>query len=103
MKLILGSQFILILFFINSIYGQNNIWKYSNAENIKGDVVILYEVTYDRELTKEEQKTRSLINAISITYNKNKVVVKRFYKNIATHNSYYLYDYGKKKRREGNM
>jgi len=97
MKLILGSQFILILFFINSIYGQNNIWKYPNAKNIKGDVVILYEVTYDRELTKEEQKTRSLLDAISVTYNKNKMVVKYFYKNIPTHNSYYLYDYNKKK------
>lgn len=84
---------IVLLISINTIQAQ---WKYNSLSNIKDDVIISYDVVYERELTEKEKKSSSFIREIITTFNKNKLINRIFYNSIKTQR-YSLYDYKLKK------
>lgn len=53
-------------------------WKYPNAKTIKDDVIITYEVKYDRELSEEEKQSPRFKREIVVIFNKNKLLEKTF-------------------------
>jgi len=68
-------------------------WKTAEANNIKGDIVITYEVIYDRELSPEEKQSAEFLNDIGIAFNKDIVVERRFGSKIAQNKNFTLYNY----------
>ena len=85
--------YVFCFFISNMCFSQ---WKYSSADDIKNDVVINYEVIYDRELTAQEKQSAAFITDISVTFNKNKLI-KRVFRNVKVVENYTLLDYNKKK------
>lgn len=77
-----------MLFFLVSVnlVGQ---WKYPNADNIKNDIVITYDVVYENELS-EKQKTHPLYKKeIVVIFNKNQLIEK----NISENQKYELFSF----------
>jgi len=68
-------------------------WKTSEANNIKSDIIIYYEVSYDKELTLEEKKLPEYISEITIAFNKDFLIERKFGNKISTTNSYILFNY----------
>lgn len=53
-------------------------WRYPNYKNIKDDVIITYEVKYDRDLSEKEKQSVRFKREIIIIFNKNKLLEKTF-------------------------
>ena len=51
-------------------------WTYPNAKNIENDVIITYEVKYERELTEKLKNSSRFKKEIVVTFNKNKLLEK---------------------------
>ncbi|MCL7762982.1 TlpA family protein disulfide reductase [Polaribacter sp. Z014] len=69
-------------------------WKYSNAKNIKDDVVITYDVVYDRVLSEKQKKLSYFKKEIIVIFNKDKLLEKR-YSNSKNYDFSTLLDYDK--------
>ena len=77
----------------NSCFSQ---WKTSQANNIKNDVLILYDVIYENKLTEEQLNATDCLRELTITFNKDKLVEREF-KNKSQINYYKIFDYNTKK------
>jgi len=85
--------FILTLFlslFANNCFSQ---WKTSISNAINNDIIISYEVIYDKELTVEEKKSPEYLSEIIIAFNKDKILERKVGSNSIPSNNYTLYDY----------
>ncbi|WPR72431.1 TlpA disulfide reductase family protein [Flavobacterium sp. NG2] len=71
-------------------------WKTAEANNIKNDILIIYDVIYERNLTAEEQNSTDFITEITVTFNKDKMIERQL-KNKSQIQSFKLYDYNKRK------
>ncbi|MCH3881329.1 MULTISPECIES: peroxiredoxin family protein [Tenacibaculum] len=74
----------------------NAQWKYESVKNIKDDVIIFYDVVYEKELTEKQKKSTSFIKELVITFNKNKLLEKRLGENLNL-SKYLLLDYSEEK------
>ncbi len=89
------KQSILIVLFFLSLNIINAQWIYPELDKLKTDVIISYDVIYERSLTPEEKKSLSYFNDISIAFNKEGLLKeKRFYSDISI-NHFILLDYKK--------
>ena len=53
-------------------------WTYPDAKTIKDDVMIIYEVKYDKELSKKEQQSPMFKKEVIVVFNNNKLFEKSF-------------------------
>ena len=70
-----------IFFFFFLTFGAKDVfsqWKYASADNIRDEINIMYDVVYERELTKEEKKSSHYKTEHSVTFNKNKLLLREF-------------------------
>lgn len=72
-------------------------WKTDESKNIKDDIIISYEVIYDRELSANEKKSPDFLSEITIAFNKDNMIERRFNNKIKSADTYNLYDYKKLK------
>lgn len=68
-------------------------WKTSEANNIKNDIIISYEVIYDKELSLEEKNSSEYLSEIAIAFNKDNLVERRFGNKLTTTNNFSLLNY----------
>ncbi|MEO9571143.1 MAG: TlpA disulfide reductase family protein [Polaribacter sp.] len=90
-KILLKSCLLFLLSITCNVFSQ---WKYPNAENIKRDVIITYEVAYEKVLTEKQKKSPNYKKKIVVVFNKNKLIEKRF-TNILNLEYFYIFDYNK--------
>ena len=83
--------FFCVCFVIPNAFSQ---WRYPNAENIKDDIIITYEVTYDNELSEKQKQSTRFIKEFVVIFNNEKLLEKRFTNNIKLETSLLL-DYNK--------
>ena len=69
-------------------------WKYPDAETIKNDVVIIYDVKYDRALSEEEKQSYRFKKEIIMVFNNNKLL-KKTISNRDDYETFILLDYDK--------
>ena len=62
-----------IVFVIPNAYSQ---WKYPNVKNIKDDVIIKYDVKYDRDLSEKEKQSPRFKKEIVVVFNQDKLLLK---------------------------
>lgn len=72
-------------------------WKTAEANNIKDDIVITYEVIYDRELSAQEKNSSEFLSEIVIAFNKDIVIERRFGDKLKPFNNFGFLDYENKK------
>lgn len=85
--------FILILSLIltsNNCFSQ---WKTSEANNIKNDIIISYEVIYDKELTAEEKKSPEYLKEITVAFNKSNISERKIGNKLKTTENFYLFNF----------
>ena len=85
--------FILSLIIFQSVDAQ---WKYSNAKKINTEIIINYEIIYDKEPTENQKNASTFSNDIVVIFNSDKLKYQKFYKDINI-NSYSILDYNKTK------
>lgn len=68
-------------------------WKTAEANNIKNDIVISYEVIYDKELLPDEKKTPEYLSEITIAFNKDNMTERRFGDKLKTINNFQLFNF----------
>ena len=90
LKKFIFISFSIVLFGIS--LSLNAQWKTEKANKIYNEITISYDVFYEEELTAEQKKDPYLINDISVTFNKNKMVKRSFYNDVKI-NRYILLDY----------
>ena len=90
-RILLKSSLFFFLFITCNIFSQ---WRYPNAENIKKDVIITYEVVYEKKLTEKQKKSPNYKKKIVVVFNKDKFIEKRF-TNILNLEYFYIFDYNK--------
>lgn len=69
-------------------------WKYPNANKIKNDVVITYDVVYHKELSEKQKKYPGLKKEVIVIFNKDKLIEKSF-SNSFKYQMFSLFDYQK--------
>jgi peroxiredoxin len=69
-------------------------WIYPDAEPIEDDVMIIYEVKYDRALTEKEQQSPMFKKEVIVVFNNNKLLEKSFI-DIGEYETFTLLDYEK--------
>lgn len=84
---------LLSLFFINNCFSQ---WKTAEANKIRNDIIISYEVIYENELTPEQKNSNDYLREIVLTFNKDKML-ERVYRGTNPSNDYKLFDYNELK------
>ncbi len=87
----------LFFYVVKFLTAQESAWRYPNGKNVESDIVIHYEVKYDRELTEEEKESTSVLNEIVISVKGDKLVERRVFNKSEYYNKshYTLYDYAK--------
>lgn len=91
------SFLILIISFLsncNIVFAQ---WVYPELNNLKTDMIILYDVIYEKELTAEQKKTSSFIREISVSLNKKGQVFNKPFYGDTKINTHTLIDYKNEK------
>lgn len=68
-------------------------WKTSEANKIANDIIISYEVIYEKELSLDEKKLPDYISEITVAFNKNYISERKFGNNSKPTNSFSLYNY----------
>ena len=68
-------------------------WKTTEANNIKDDIVITYEVIYDRELSAQEKNSSEFLSEIVIAFNKDIVIERRFGDKLKPFNNFAFLNY----------
>ena len=83
------SVILLFLFFSNVVFPQ---WTYDSLKELKEEMIIDYEVTYENDLTEAQKSSYSYIKRITVILSKDKLVEKIFdSNNICT--QFNLFDY----------
>lgn len=83
-----------ILFFLLITTKLFSQWKYPNAENLENDVIITYDVVYDRVLSEKQKKLPYFKKEIIVVFNKDKLLEKHF-SNDKNYDILSLLDYNK--------
>ncbi len=68
-------------------------WKTSEANNIKDDIIISYEVIYEKELSLEDKKAAEYMSEITVAFNKNYISERKFGGSYKTGNNFSLLNY----------
>ncbi|HJS01549.1 MAG TPA: TlpA disulfide reductase family protein [Flavobacterium sp.] len=68
-------------------------WKTVEANNIKDDIIISYAVVYDKELSAEEKKSPEYMSEITIGFNKDYMIERRFRENNKPMNNFLLFNF----------
>lgn len=68
-------------------------WKTEEVKNIKSDIIISYEVSYDRELSSDEKKSPEYLREIIIAFNKDKMTERTFGSELKTTNNFSLFNF----------
>ncbi len=89
----ISKTFLLSLSFLLTAGNCFSQWKTSQANNIKDDIIISYEVIYDKALSPEEKNSPKFLSEITIAFNKDYLIERRFSNNLATSNNYLLFNY----------
>ncbi|WP_298493963.1 TlpA disulfide reductase family protein [uncultured Algibacter sp.] len=76
-------------FIIPNVFSQ---WRYPNYKNINDDVIITYEVKYDRDLSEKEKQSIRFKREIVVIFNKDKLLQKTF-TNKTDYETSLLFDY----------
>lgn len=85
--------FILTLLLILTANNSFSQWKTAETNNIKDDIIILYEVIYDKELSVEEKNSVGFLSEIMIAFNKDNLVECRLGNKLKEINNFTLVDY----------
>ena len=80
----------ILLFSTLNCYSQ---WKNAQAHNISSDIIISYEVIYDKELSVEEKNSPEYLSEILISFNKDFMIQRNFGSVPQQINTYTLLDY----------
>ncbi len=88
------SSKISTLFFLSILISFNaySQWKNPDAETIENDVLIIYDVEYDRLLSEKEKQSPRFKKEIIMVFNNNKLKKKTF-SNINNYETFVLFDY----------
>lgn len=89
----ISKSFILNLFLILIASKSFSQWKTSEANNIKNDIIISYEVIYEKELSLEEKKLPEYMNEITLAFNNDNLIERRFGNNLIATNNFLLLNY----------
>lgn len=81
---------LLLLVVANNCFSQ---WKTPEANNIIDDIIISYEVIYDKELSLEDKKSPEYISEITVAFNKNYISERKFGERSKLVNTFSLYNY----------
>lgn len=68
-------------------------WKTEQANNIKNDIIISYEVIYDKELSLDEKKSSEYLSKITIAFNKDNITERKLGNKLKTTNNFSLYNF----------
>lgn len=83
--------FILILLLVvSNCFSQ---WKTNEVNNIKNDIVISYEVIYEKELSLDEKNSSEYVSEITIAFNKDNMTERRFGNKPKTTNNFSLFNF----------
>jgi len=93
MKSIVNHIFLFIFLSSTSIFAQ---WTYDNIGDLKQDVIIRYDVIYDKELTEEDKKSQDFYKEIVIYLNQ-RYLLQEEIKNNNSYKYFILLDYKKEK------
>lgn len=89
----ISKSFILtsiLLLVANNCFSQ---WKTLEVNNIKNDIIISYEVFYDKELSLEEKNSSEYLSEITVAFNKDNLIERRFGSKLTSANNYSLCNY----------
>lgn len=94
LTLITSKSIILTSFLILIASNCFSQWKTAEAKNIKDDIVITYEVIYDKELSLEDEKSPEYLREITVAFNKDIIIERRFFGDkLKTTNNFSLYNF----------
>ena len=79
-----------LLLVVSNCFSQ---WKTAEANNIKSDIIISYEVIYDKELSAEEKKLPEYFNEITVSFNKDNLIERKFGDKPRSPDVFTLYNY----------
>lgn len=88
-----SKYYVLSFFLILVVDNCFSQWKTAEANNIKDDTTITYEVTYDKELTPDEKKSKEYVDEITVTFNNGNLIERRFGDMNKSTNVFTLYNY----------
>lgn len=69
-------------------------WRYPNHTNIKNDIIITYDVKYDRDLSEKEKQSSRFKKEIVVVFNGSNLSEKTFSNNLSSE-TYFIFDYEK--------
>lgn len=87
------KSFILTLLLILTANNCFSQWKTVEADNIKDDIIISYEIVYDKVLSAEEKNSPGYLSEIMIAFNKDNLVECRLGNKLKKINNFTLVDY----------
>lgn len=87
------ATFLFCYFLFGMPFYSHAQWKYENSNKISDAVIITYDVIYDRELTEKEKTSKYFLNELTLTFNKDKLIKRKFYNNPSSTYHYNLFDY----------
>ncbi len=72
---------IFLLFFLSSIYSVHGQWKYPEFNKFTKDIIISYDVIYDKQLSNVEKSNPRFIKSISVVFKNGMLIERVFYNN----------------------
>ncbi len=88
-----NAFYCILLMFGSNCFSQ---WKTAEANSIKNDILILYDVIYEKQLSPEEVNSTDRLREVTLAFNKDKMIEREF-KNNSQINHYTLLDYNDRK------
>lgn len=85
---------VFLLLFFSTIFSVQGQWKYPEFNKFTKDIIISYDVIYDRQLTNVEKSNPRFIKSISVVFKKGILIERIFYNNQTTIS---FYDYNNEK------
>ncbi len=88
---------LLYFFFLFNLFNLNAQWTYQkNVVPFTGDLIITYDVIYEKKLTEQQKKHPAYIDEIVVNFNKKNLLVERVFKH-KIDNNFKLFNYSEKK------
>lgn len=84
------------IFFFAFAQTINAQWKYASANHLKSEVIINYDIVFDKEPTKAQKQAKDYYDNIVVIFNGSKLKEQKIYKNLNA-NSFTIFDYNKEK------
>ncbi|NIJ43813.1 thiol-disulfide isomerase/thioredoxin [Wenyingzhuangia heitensis] len=86
--------YLLVLISTSTLFAQ---LKTPTKEDLAKDIVITYDIKYERELTDLERKSSNFLNEINVIFKNDKLVERTLYRNTSSTDHFRLYDYKQNK------